>query len=119
MGCAQTGSGKTAAFLLPVLNKMIEENMLEGGGPHQEVQRPATLIIGPTRELVDQIHKEARKFSHNTAIRTVVLYGGTSVGYQLKQVESGANLVVGTPGRLLDTIRRGKVSRRKSGMGIM
>ena len=58
---------------------------------------------------MDQIHKEAFKFSLNTPVKTCVLYGGTSVGHQLRKVEEGAHLVVGTPGRLLDVIRRGKV----------
>lgn len=67
------------------------------------------MVIAPTRELVVQIYNEARKFSHSTMVRPVVLYGGTSVSYQLREVEKGAHIVVGTPGRLLDFISRGKV----------
>jgi len=74
------------------------------------VQEPQALIIGPTRELVDQIHHEARKFAHNTIIRPVVVYGGVSTGYQMREVEKGCHLLVATIGRLLDFIRKGKVS---------
>lgn len=65
--------------------------------------------MSPTRELTLQIYNEARKFVHGSVYRPVVAYGGTSVGHQLAQVERGANIVVGTPGRLMDFLRRGKV----------
>ena len=77
------------------------------GGP----QYPAAIIVGPTRELVNQIYLEARKFASSTVVRPVVVYGGTSVGHQARQLEQGAHVVVGTPGRLLDFIEKGKVSR--------
>ena len=80
------------------------------GGEFLEVQEPQTLIVAPTRELVMQIYEEARKFAHGTIIRPVVLYGGTSTSYQLGQLRKGAQLVVGTPGRLIDVIEKGKVS---------
>lgn len=107
MGCAQTGSGKTAAFLLPVITTMLNAGI--EGSSFSEQQEPACLIIGPTRELVLQIRDEARKFSHKTMLRPVVVYGGTSVAHQLSDVGRGAHLVVGTPGRLLDFISKGKV----------
>ena len=74
-----------------------------------EVQTPLGLIIAPTRELATQIFAEARKFSHGTSIRPVVVYGGVSVGHQLRQVEAGCHLLVGTPGRLKDFLGRRKV----------
>ncbi len=111
MGCAQTGSGKTAAFLLPVITKMIE-NSIEGSC-YSGIQEPQAVIIGPTRELVVQIYNEARKFSHSTVVRSVVLYGGTSVSHQLREVEKGAHIVVATPGRLCDFIKRGKIGLKK------
>lgn len=111
MGCAQTGSGKTAAFLLPVLSGM-KAHGIEGSS-FSEVQEPQALVVGPTRELVVQIYNEARKFAYGTMIRPVVLYGGVSVNHQLQQVEQGAHIVVGTPGRLLDVIRRKKISLEK------
>lgn len=79
------------------------------GSSFSEVQEPQALVVGPTRELVVQIYNEARKFAYGTMIRPVVLYGGVNVNHQLQQVEQGAHIVVGTPGRLLDVIRRKKV----------
>jgi len=96
-----------AAFLLPVLTKMIQEGL--HGSSFSEIQEPQAIVIGPTRELVVQIYNEARKFSFNTMLRPVVVYGGTSVGHQLQQISKGAHMVVGTPGRLKDFIERGKV----------
>ena len=75
-----------------------------------EIQAPLGLIIAPTRELASQIYNEARKFAFHTNIRPVVVYGGVSVGYHLRQVEAGCHLLVGTPGRLKDFISRKKVS---------
>nr|ABE27759.1 vasa [Azumapecten farreri] len=111
MACAQTGSGKTAAFLLPVLTGMMKNGLT--GSAFSDVQEPQALVVAPTRELALQIFNDARKFSHGTMLRPVVLYGGTSVGYQLKQVENGAHIVVGTPGRLIDVINKGKISLAK------
>lgn len=107
MACAQTGSGKTAAFLLPTITRLIKEEC--PGASQNDTQTPEVLIVSPTRELTLQIYNEARKFVHGSVYRPVVAYGGTSVGHQLAQVERGANIVVGTPGRLMDFLRRGKV----------
>lgn len=74
-----------------------------------EVQAPLGLIIAPTRELANQIYQEARKFSFQTSVRPVVVYGGVSVAYQLRQVQNGCHLLVGTPGRLKDFIGKRKV----------
>uniref|UniRef100_A0AAT9FG49 RNA helicase n=1 Tax=Enchytraeus japonensis TaxID=228735 RepID=A0AAT9FG49_9ANNE len=111
MACAQTGSGKTAAFLLPVLSQMLR-NGIEGSS-FTEVQEPQAIIVGPTRELVSQIHTEARKFSYNTIVRPVVVYGGVQTFHQLSDIAKGAHMVVGTPGRLLDFIGRGKIGLKK------
>ena len=86
---------------------MIKEQV--AGGSQAETQYPQVLIISPTRELTLQIYNEARKFTHGTIYRPVVAYGGTAVGYQLRQLEGGCNILVGTPGRLLDFLNRGKV----------
>lgn len=77
MGCSQTGSGKTVAFLLPIVNKMIKE----GPPPtrsYDSTARPVTLILVPTRELADQIYKEARKLIHKSGMNIVKVYGGVS-----------------------------------------
>ncbi|XP_076463015.1 ATP-dependent RNA helicase DDX4-like [Babylonia areolata] len=111
MGCAQTGSGKTAAFILPVLTCMINEGLT--CSPMSELKEPQTIVVAPTRELVCQIYTEARKFALHTDLRPVVVYGGVSVAHQARQIEMGANLVVGTPGRLLDFIEKGKIGLGK------
>lgn len=100
-----------AAFILPVLTAMVRNGLTTG--KFSEVQEPQAIVIAPTRELVLQIYGEARKFAFGTDIRPVVVYGGTSVAHQLRQVEQGAHFVVGTPGRLLDFVNRGKVSASK------
>ena len=96
-----------AAFLLPTLTAMYRKGLTTD--QYQDVQTPQAICVAPTRELALQIYNDCRKFALHTDLRAVVLYGGTSVGYQLRQVESGANFVIGTPGRLLDVINRGKV----------
>ena len=98
-----------AAFLLPTLTAMVQRGLTTDG--HQEVQTPQAICVAPTRELALQIYNDCRKFAYETDVRAVVLYGGTSMGYQLRQVENGANFVIGTPGRLLDVINRGKVNQ--------
>ena len=102
-----------AAFLLPTITRLIKEDV--PGASQNDTQSPEVLIISPTRELTLQIYNEARKFVHGSVYRPVVVYGGTSVGHQLAQVERGSNIVVGTPGRLMDFLRRGKVRVRGGG----
>ncbi|TPX43029.1 hypothetical protein SeMB42_g04893 [Synchytrium endobioticum] len=111
MACAQTGSGKTAAFLLPILSQNFKD-----GPPARPVQNrqvfPLSLILAPTRELALQIYEEAKKFSYRSWIRPCVVYGGVSIVDQLRDIERGCELLVATPGRLLDLFERGKVSLR-------
>ncbi|KAI9088867.1 P-loop containing nucleoside triphosphate hydrolase protein [Phlyctochytrium arcticum] len=116
MACAQTGSGKTAAFLLPILSQNFKD-----GSPKSAAQEsfgygrrplisPSTLILAPTRELAIQIYDEARKFAYRSWVRPCVCYGGTPMVEQLRDLERGCELLVATPGRLVDLIERGKVS---------
>lgn len=110
MACAQTGSGKTAGFLFPILMSMIKN----GGRQSSEQARsrrtnPEALVLAPTRELAQQIHDEALRFSYCTGIAPVVIYGGADVRDQLRQIERGCDLLVATPGRLVDLIERGRL----------
>jgi len=109
MACAQTGSGKTVAFLLPILNKLIQTKV---GGNNYEGGRvaPQAIIITPTRELAIQIYDEARKFAGGSQIQAQVVYGGTSVMSQKGSLNRGCNILVATPGRLLDFVERGYVT---------
>nr|CAD7412120.1 unnamed protein product [Timema poppensis] len=107
MACAQTGSGKTAAFLLPIVHVLLSD-------PHDMVidsegVEPHAIIISPTRELTIQIHEQARKFSHGSIVRAVVAYGGTAAFHQAKTLMAGCHILVATPGRLMDYVNRGRV----------
>ncbi len=95
MAQSRTGSGKTGAFLLPILQKI-------------DPSRRSTqaLVLAPTRELAVQVAGEAEKLSAGSQVRSAVLYGGVSYGPQLKALQKGAHLVVGTPGRILDHLMR-------------
>ncbi|XP_030602460.1 putative ATP-dependent RNA helicase DDX4 isoform X1 [Archocentrus centrarchus] len=111
MACAQTGSGKTAAFLLPILQQMMADGV--AASRFSELQEPEAVIVAPTRELINQIYLDARKFAYGTCVRPVVVYGGVSTGHQIRDIMKGCNVLCGTPGRLLDMIGRGKVGLTK------
>jgi len=117
MACAQTGSGKTAAFLVPVLNQIFLAGP-QACQPSADVKRPMggrrkqlplALVLAPTRELATQIYNEARKFSYRSHVRPCVVYGGADVGGQMRDLDRGCHLLVATPGRLVDMLERGKV----------
>ncbi|MGT2925814.1 DEAD/DEAH box helicase [Streptococcus cuniculipharyngis] len=95
IGQAQTGTGKTAAFGLPTLNKI-----------HTEDNTIQALIIAPTRELAVQCQEELFRFGRDKGVKVRSVYGGSSIEKQIKALRSGAHIVVGTPGRLLDLIKR-------------
>ena len=113
MACAQTGSGKTAAFLMPIIADIHEKGKarlpahLRDNPMYASVASPAALILGPTRELVSQIHDEARKFCYKSAIRPVVCYGGVEKASQEHELRRGADIIVATPGRLWDLYSMG------------
>lgn len=116
MACAQTGSGKTGGFLFPILSQAFQNGpssnvgQQQGGGFRQRKAYPTSLILAPTRELVSQIYDEARKFAYRSWVRPCVVYGGAEIGGQLRQIERGCDLLVATPGRLVDLIERGRIS---------
>ncbi|XP_050213696.1 DEAD-box ATP-dependent RNA helicase 52C-like [Mercurialis annua] len=112
MACAQTGSGKTAAFCFPIIAGILKGGPFNsvGSGRGTRVACPSALILSPTRELSCQIHEEARKFAYNTGVKIVVAYGGAPIVQQFRNLEKGVDILVATPGRLVDMIERGKVS---------
>lgn len=112
MACAQTGSGKTAAFLLPILQMIFQEGPVRNqqNNRNNRKQYPLCLVLAPTRELASQIYDEARKFSYRSMVRSCVVYGGADIGFQTRDLEKGAHLIVATPGRLNDLIQRGRVA---------
>jgi ATP-dependent RNA helicase DeaD len=93
---ARTGTGKTAAFGLPLVERLSES------APHVRA-----LVLVPTRELAIQVHAEISSLRHGSHPRTVAVYGGQAIGVQLRSLERGIDVVVGTPGRVLDMIHRG------------
>ncbi|KYN13265.1 PREDICTED: ATP-dependent RNA helicase vasa isoform X1 [Trachymyrmex cornetzi] len=107
MACAQTGSGKTAAFVVPILHTLLEnpKDLIKTSTSCE----PHVIIISPTRELTSQIHQQVKKFSLGSIIRAELAYGGTSVMHQSNRVLNGCHILVATPGRLLDFIGRGKI----------
>ncbi|KAL4608802.1 putative ATP-dependent RNA helicase an3 isoform X5, partial [Arapaima gigas] len=120
MACAQTGSGKTAAFLLPVLSQIytdgpgkslqvMKASSQENGKYGRRKQYPISLVLAPTRELALQIYDEARKFAYRSRVRPCVVYGGADIGQQIRDLERGCHLLVATPGRLVDMMERGKI----------
>nr|KAF6489221.1 DEAD-box helicase 4 [Molossus molossus] len=111
MACAQTGSGKTAAFLLPILANMMRDGIT--ASRFRELQEPECIIVAPTRELINQIYLEARKFSFGTCVRAVVIYGGTQFGHSVRQIAQGCNVLCATPGRLMDIIGKEKIGLRQ------
>jgi ATP-dependent RNA helicase RhlE len=94
LGLAQTGTGKTAAFLLPILQRLTK-------GP---LRRVRVLILAPTRELAEQIHQMSIDLGKNTQVRSVTVYGGVSKARQVEALRRGAEIVVACPGRLLDLL---------------
>nr|BAB13308.1 vasa-related protein CnVAS2 [Hydra vulgaris] len=110
MACAQTGSGKTASFLLPIITNLMNEGLDNIDSNIDGVALPLAAILAPTRELVVQLFTEARKFSYNSSLKPVVLYGGVAVAHQADRLRMGCHLLVATPGRLEDFIKRGKVN---------
>jgi len=100
VGQAHTGSGKTAAFSLSMLQEIQPKNGIQG------------LIMAPTRELAMQITDEIKKFGKYTGIRVATVYGGQGIGLQIDALERGVEIVVATPGRLIDHLKRGSIELR-------
>lgn len=105
LGCAQTGTGKTAAFSIPILQGLEAERDNSKG---KRVTR--CLVVAPTRELAIQIANSFKSYGQNLELRTVSIYGGVSQKPQVKRLEKGVEIIVATPGRLLDLINQGYIN---------
>ena len=106
LGCAQTGTGKTAAFAIPILQNLYLERRLEKG------RRVSALIVTPTRELAIQIGESFTSYGKFTGLRNTVIFGGVKQGAQTQALKRGVDILVATPGRLLDLINQGFISLR-------
>ena len=108
MCCAQTGSGKTAAFLVPIVSALTADARGSTVGS-RGAARPRAVVMAPTRELASQIELEAQKLTNRSALRPVAVYGGADQRAQARALALGCDVVVATPGRLLDFVSRGLV----------
>ena len=98
IGGAQTGTGKTAAFSLPMLQLLAESSFNN--------KRPRALVLTPTRELASQVHQSIRDYGQKLNLRSTVIFGGVGLGPQITSLRRGVDIVVATPGRLLDLMQR-------------
>jgi ATP-dependent RNA helicase RhlE len=116
IACAETGTGKTCAFVVPILQRLLNSG-LEGtavhGGPERAALHAASpakksrvLILAPTRELAVQIEDEIHGLSYHTSITSAAIYGGVEMGQQERALKAGVDLIVATPGRLMDHMRQ-------------
>ncbi|KFK39522.1 hypothetical protein AALP_AA3G255500 [Arabis alpina] len=103
IGRARTGTGKTLAFGIPILDKIIKFNAKHGRG-----RNPLCLVLAPTRELARQVEKEFRESA--PSLDTICVYGGTPIAQQMRQLDYGVDVAVGTPGRIIDLIKRGALN---------
>ncbi len=104
IGCAQTGTGKTAAFLLPVLEQLLRDP--------RPAKNPRVVVLAPTRELVIQVTEQAKKLSAQTGLRVLDVYGGAPIRPQIDRLRRGVDVIIATPGRLQDHMRRNNVKFR-------
>ena len=104
-GQAQTGTGKTLAFLVTVINRLLTRPALADRKPED----PRALILAPTRELAIQIHKDAVKFAADLGLKFALVYGGVDYDKQRELLQAGADVIIATPGRLIDYVKQHKV----------
>ncbi len=105
IGCAQTGTGKTAAFSLPILQQLQKTHEVD-----TKTRQLRALILAPTRELAIQIGESLQAYGRFTRLRSTVIFGGVSSGKQIAQLRQGIDILVATPGRLLDLLQQGHLS---------
>jgi len=105
IGCAQTGTGKTAAFVLPILNRLSQDH--DTGKRHVK-----SLILTPTRELAVQIEQSVRGYGRFLKLHSLAVYGGVNINAQLRPLKRGVDIVIATPGRLLDHLERRSIDLR-------
>jgi ATP-dependent RNA helicase RhlE len=106
LGCAQTGTGKTASFVLPLLQQMHQRREADGFKGHAI----KTLVLTPTRELATQIHESIGNYGRFLNLRSVVVFGGVPQSRQVQDLRRGCDFLVATPGRLMDLLNQGVLS---------
>ena len=126
IGCAQTGTGKTAAFTLPMLNRLNDSRPASSRQPNNDKHRPRAskdakprprkiraLVLAPTRELAAQIEQSLQRYGRHTPLRQTVVFGGVSQHQQVRALRHGVDALVATPGRLLDLMEQGYIELSK------
>lgn len=113
LGCAQTGTGKTAAFAIPILQLLHERNQ---GGQHAGIR---SLILTPTRELAIQIEESFRDYGKNLGLKHTAIFGGVSQYHQVTKLKKGIDILIATPGRLLDLMSQRLVSLSQVEMFVL
>jgi len=113
LGCAQTGTGKTAAFALPILQRLAASAAAQSAGSQPRVTTtPRALILAPTRELASQINESFRTYGRHAPVRSTVVFGGVSQVNQVSALKRGVDVLVATPGRLIDLMQQKLVDLR-------
>ncbi len=107
LGCAQTGTGKTAAFALPILQRLVST---KNNNNMKTKRKISVLVVAPTRELAIQIKDSFNIYGKYTGLRNTVVYGGVGQNPQVKKLQQGVDILIATPGRLLDLIRQGHIN---------
>jgi len=111
IACAETGTGKTAAFVVPTLQRLLTADDLkvrttDAGQDQPTVPRSRVLVLAPTRELAVQIEDEIHGLSYHTTVTSAAIYGGVEMGGQERALKAGVDIIVATPGRLIDHMRQ-------------
>ncbi len=116
MGAAQTGTGKTAGFALPILQRLMPHANTSASPARHPVR---ALILAPTRELADQIHENVRQYAKYTGLRSAVVFGGVDIKPQIAALRQGSEVLIATPGRLLDHMGQKTVSLAQADMLVL
>ncbi|ARP87652.1 DEAD/DEAH box helicase [Bordetella genomosp. 9] len=116
MGAAQTGTGKTAAFTLPILHRLMPLANTSASPARHPVR---ALILTPTRELADQVAESVKRYSKRTPLRSAVVFGGVDIGPQKESLRNGCEVLVATPGRLLDHVEQKNVNLSQVGILVL
>jgi ATP-dependent RNA helicase RhlE len=116
MGAAQTGTGKTAAFTLPILHRLMPLANTSASPARHPVR---ALILAPTRELADQVYNSVVQYSRHTPLRSAVVFGGVDIGPQRDALRRGCEILVATPGRLLDHVEQKTVNLSQVGLFVL
>jgi ATP-dependent RNA helicase DeaD len=115
IGQAQTGTGKTAAFMLPSISRLSTMETIDG----EPSPAPSVMVLCPTRELARQVDAETQKMSAGSSLRTALLYGGVPLDGQIRELERGVHVIIGTPGRVIDLIKRGHLDLSKVQIAVL